>query len=281
MPDPSFQQPPQVPTMHAAVPNPSQPTYAPSRPRRHHGLPPPAELSQRIEEARTSSKLLLQVVQSSPASEVPSNELIKEFVERCQAASRSIQGYIHADNPAPDADTLLTLIETNDQLSTALSRHQRALLQARRVGVAGATVSPSPPVNLPPASDLRGSGGAIVEAPGDQSRSPPNNNPSPFSPPPGPPPRRQAQPPYDPFDDPQDASQQHADAMQAPLQPQSFGLPPPQNGAHYGSYGFSGYEPDGSSALNNNSRRLNSSNNPYSPPLASAEQARSAVQYRF
>jgi hypothetical protein len=35
-------------------------------------------------------------------------------------------------NPAPDEDTLLTLIETNDHLSIAMSKHQRALLQARR-----------------------------------------------------------------------------------------------------------------------------------------------------
>ncbi|CAO2652552.1 Nn.00g008350.m01.CDS01 [Neocucurbitaria sp. VM-36] len=105
-------------------------------------LPPPAELAGRIEEARTSAKLLLQLVQSTPPSELLGNELVKEFAERCTAAQRSVQGYISCDNPAPDDDTMLTLIETNEQLSLAASKHQRAVLQARRL--IGA--SPSPPV---------------------------------------------------------------------------------------------------------------------------------------
>jgi hypothetical protein len=105
-------------------------------------LPPPEELAGRIEEARTSAKLLLQLVQSTPANELLGNELVKEFAERCTAAQRSIHGYIACDNPAPDDDTMLTLIETNEQLSLAASKHQRAVLQARRL--IGA--SPSPPV---------------------------------------------------------------------------------------------------------------------------------------
>jgi hypothetical protein len=106
------------------------------------GLPPPAELVGRIEEARTSAKLLLQLVQSTPAHELLGNELVKEFAERCTAAQRSIQGYIACDSPAPDDDTMLTLIETNEQLSLAASKHQRAVLQARRLHGA----SPSPPI---------------------------------------------------------------------------------------------------------------------------------------
>ena len=73
-------------------------------------LPPPAELAGRIEEARTSAKLLLQLVQSTPANELLGNELVKEFAERCTTAQRSIHGYIACDNPAPDDDTMLTLI---------------------------------------------------------------------------------------------------------------------------------------------------------------------------
>jgi hypothetical protein len=113
-------------------------------------LPPPTELAGRIEEARTSAKLLLQFVQSTPANELLSNDLVKEFAERCTAAQRSIHGYIACDNPAPDDDTMLTLIETNEQLSLAASKHQRAVLQARRLMGA----SPSPPApngNVPPA----------------------------------------------------------------------------------------------------------------------------------
>lgn len=112
-----------------------------SRPER--GLPPPLELSGRIEEARTSAKLLLQLVQSTPPTELLSNELVKEFSERCVSAQRSIQGYINCDNPPPDDDTMLTLIETNEQLSLAASKHHRAVLQARRT--LGPT--PSPPIS--------------------------------------------------------------------------------------------------------------------------------------
>lgn len=111
-----------------------------------NGLPSPVELAGRIEEARTSAKLLLQLVQSTPSNELIGNELVKEFAERCTAAQRSVQGYIACDNPAPDDDTMLTLIETNEQLSLAASKHQRAVLQARRL--VGA--SPSPPVQQAP-----------------------------------------------------------------------------------------------------------------------------------
>lgn len=106
------------------------------------GLPPPVELAARIEEARTSAKLLLQLVQSTPANELLGNDLVKEFAERCTSAQRSVQAYINCDRPPPDDDTMLTLIETNEQLSLAASKHQRAVLQARRA--IGA--SPSPPV---------------------------------------------------------------------------------------------------------------------------------------
>jgi hypothetical protein len=113
------------------------------RSRSSKGLPPPIELAGRIEEARTSAKLLLQLVQSTPANELIGNELVKEFAERCTAAQRSVQGYIACDSPAPDDDTMLTLIETNEQLSLAASKHQRAVLQARRLH----GPSPSPPIS--------------------------------------------------------------------------------------------------------------------------------------
>ncbi|KAL9089819.1 MAG: hypothetical protein Q9165_005613 [Trypethelium subeluteriae] len=111
------------------------------------GLPPPVELAGRVEEAKTSAKLLQQLVQSTPADEILSNDLVKEFAERCQSAQRSIQGYINCDNPAPDHDTLQTLIETNEQLSLATSKHQRAVLSARRAGGASTPrgTSPYPP----------------------------------------------------------------------------------------------------------------------------------------
>ncbi|RLL97359.1 hypothetical protein CFD26_103151 [Aspergillus turcosus] len=95
-------------------------------------LPPPDELAARVTEAKTSAKLLLQFVQSTPPTEFNENELIKEFCTRCQTASRAIQNYIHSTNPAPDENTLQTLIETNDELSVALSKYQHAFLSARK-----------------------------------------------------------------------------------------------------------------------------------------------------
>lgn len=120
------------------------------------GLPPPVELAQRVEEARTSAKLLLQLVQSTPPNELIGNDLVKEFAERCTSAQRSVQGYIACDSPAPDDDTMLTLIETNEQLSLAASKHQRAVLQARRT--TGASPTPpaqqqQPPPTLPPVNN--------------------------------------------------------------------------------------------------------------------------------
>ena len=197
----------------------------PHRPR--NTLPPPAELAQRIEEARTSAKLLSQLVGTTPPTELLGNELIKEFVERCQSASRSVQQYIHADSPPPDEDTLLTLIETNDQLATAQSRYQRAMLEARkRTGVVTPTPSPNPP-----AMNNRGS---LFEAPSDYGASLP-------APPPGPPPGRQPlngnpQDAENPFGDHNESSNSGTANLQPPLQPHDYGLPPQGVvGPQYGS----------------------------------------------
>lgn len=233
-----------------------------ARNHRPRGLPSPHELAQRIEEARTSSKLLLQVVQSTPPNEVLTNELIKEFVERCQSASRSIQGYINSEDPRPDEDTLLTLIETNDQISTALSRYQRAMLQARRMnsvtstgsfqrnGIGGAQEMPGtspangispyapPPVSTPPVNGLFIPPSQHSNHQIQRKDLPPQ--PSHF----------QSQPPQsrendNPFDDPKN---------ETPQPPADFGLPPshiqnsdhrPLSGQydtrhqHSNSYGFS------------------------------------------
>lgn len=65
-------------------------------------------------------------------SEMLNNELIKEFAERCQGATRSLQGYMQSDNPVPDNETMESLIDTNEQLQTALNQHSRAMLNARK-----------------------------------------------------------------------------------------------------------------------------------------------------
>ena len=96
------------------------------------------ELASRLEEARTSATLLHQVVSSTPPTEVLQNDLIKEFADRCLSASRSIQGYMSASDPAPDNDTMESLIDTNEQLQASLSLHQRAMLNARKQTEIGA-----------------------------------------------------------------------------------------------------------------------------------------------
>ena len=188
--------------------------------RNHHnrGLPPPHELVGRIEEAKTSAKLLQQVVQSTAPNEFIGNDLIKEFVDRCQSASRSIQGYIHSDSPAPDEDTLLTLIETNDLLSVALSRHQRAMLQARKsLGNGGNSPLPSPPVGPPPTQTQPVTNGA--------PEPPPNPAPTPglFARRKQPSPQPQTQPQENPFSDHHATS--HDQSLSVPHNegPQSFG----------------------------------------------------------
>lgn len=95
-------------------------------------LPDAVELASRLEEARTSAKLLEQVVMNTPPGEMLQNELIREFADRCLSASRSLQGYMVSENPAPDNGTMETLIDTNEQLQTALNQHKRAILNARK-----------------------------------------------------------------------------------------------------------------------------------------------------
>ena len=120
---------------------------------RSRQLPTQVELASRIEEARNTAKILLQLIQSTPSEEVLSSDLIREFSERCQTAQRSMQGYIACDSPPPDDDTMLTLIETNEQLSLAASRYQRSVLSARRV------MGMSPP---PGTEGMQNDGGAIA-----------------------------------------------------------------------------------------------------------------------
>lgn len=79
------------------------------------------------------------------------NDLIKEFADRCTSASRSIQNYMSAEDPAPDNDTMESMIDTNEQLQAALSLHQRALLNAKKqLGVGTpASEDPSPVLAVP------------------------------------------------------------------------------------------------------------------------------------
>lgn len=111
--------------------------------RRPDLLPPPDELAGRIEEAKTTARLLVQTVQSTPQSELLANDLVREFAERARTAQRSMQKFMNCQNPAPDPDTMLTMIETSDQLNIAMSKHQRAVLGARKA-TGLSTPSPQP-----------------------------------------------------------------------------------------------------------------------------------------
>ncbi|CZR51393.1 uncharacterized protein PAC_01268 [Phialocephala subalpina] len=178
--------------------------------RNHHSrrLPAPHELSTRIEEAKTSASLLAQVVQSTPPSELLSNELVREFADRCQSASRSVQAYMIAENPGPDNDTMETLIETNEQLNKALNQHQRGVLNARKIlGLNGESGNTPPatggygappdrtdyvaPVGPPP-NRSSGYGNGVGPTPGSgfvpPQGPPPGRADSGFIPPAGPPP---------------------------------------------------------------------------------------------
>lgn len=72
------------------------------------------------------------MVQSTPQNELPANELVREFAERAREAHKSVQRYMACEDPAPDDATMMTLIETSEQLNIAMTKHQRALLQARK-----------------------------------------------------------------------------------------------------------------------------------------------------
>lgn len=130
---------------------PNQQNYF-SRSHNNNRLPDTVELASRLEEARTSAKLLEQVVMNTPPGETLDSDLIKEFADRCLSASRSIQGYMVSTDPAPDNDTMESLIDTNEQLQTALNQHQRAVLSARKQ--LGQNVSrEDTPVSSPPPTD--------------------------------------------------------------------------------------------------------------------------------
>ncbi|KAG8406339.1 hypothetical protein J3458_021178 [Metarhizium acridum] len=124
----------------------------------HHNnrLPDPVELSSRLEEARTSAKLLEQVVMNTSPGEMLQSELIKEFADRCLSASRSLQGYMVSENPAPDNETMESLIDTNEQLQTALNQHKRAVLNARKQLGLGNNSNENSPVVLSDNSDTEG-----------------------------------------------------------------------------------------------------------------------------
>ncbi|KAF2860171.1 hypothetical protein K470DRAFT_264649 [Piedraia hortae CBS 480.64] len=135
-------------------PSPPMPQGLPHQPR----LPPPEEMASRVEEARNTAAILTQLVESTPAHSLVLTPLPKEFSERCQRAQKDIQGFIGCENPRLDSNTLHTLIDTAEQLNSAESAYQRAMLAARRAKETQNALNPSTAtdsmgntsLNLPP-----------------------------------------------------------------------------------------------------------------------------------
>lgn len=155
---------------------------------------------------------------NTPPGEILDNELIKEFADRCSSASRSIQGYMTSENPTPDNDTMENLIDTNEQLQTALNQHKRAVLSARKqLGLNERSDSQSPSLTpqiqpqQQPESQPETNGNNHYFSNGSGSGSGKGKETHSYPPPPGPPPqngegssnRPYEEPAEDPFADPQ------------------------------------------------------------------------------
>jgi hypothetical protein len=199
-------------------------------------LPEPAELASRIEESRNTARILMQLVQSTPADELLSNELVREFGDRCQTASRSMQGYIDSVNPLPDHDTMQTLIETNEQLTMANTRYQRAMLAARRIQEPSPARPPRPQAATEPVAPASTDTSSNVYS----AFAPATNNADTvrvsrdfaYQPPAGPPPGQRAareesvspeETPVNPFSDPSDP--QHSGTTPF-IEPANYGWEP-------------------------------------------------------
>jgi hypothetical protein len=88
-----------------------------------------------------------------------------------------------AENPAPDNDTMETLINTNEQLAKAMSQHQRSILNARKVMGLGSGQTPPPG---PPPGRTESSFAPPPGPPPNSSNPPiPAQKPAPQIPPPG------------------------------------------------------------------------------------------------
>lgn len=153
-----------------------------SRPHSSHRLPSQAELASRVEEAKNTAKVFLQMIQSAPPAQIADDDLMKEFYSRCQSAQKGMQSYINCDNPSADDDTMQTLIEVNEQLSLSMSRYQRAKLQASRM----TTSQPSTPQPDPTANAGHRPSSNQVLPSQNTSSSPPQGFQAPTYPPPQP-----------------------------------------------------------------------------------------------
>jgi hypothetical protein len=82
------------------------------------------DLETRIQEAKTSAEILLQLMQSSAPEDLRTNELGKEFLDRCYKA-RKLMGFYHLAFPGDVAAHAIH--ETDIQLLTAIETYEHAL----------------------------------------------------------------------------------------------------------------------------------------------------------
>merc|ERR1712230_214561 len=68
--------------------------------RRRETLPPPEELVSRIEEAKTTARLLVQTVQSTPQSELLANDLVSEFADRAKKCAEEHSEFHELPEPS-------------------------------------------------------------------------------------------------------------------------------------------------------------------------------------
>ncbi|KAL5604402.1 hypothetical protein BROUX41_002374 [Berkeleyomyces rouxiae] len=165
----------------AAQPSPTRRDYF-AREHSSRQLPNPVELASRLEEARTSAKLLHQCVSNASQAELLDSDLVAEFTARCVSASKSVQNYIAAEDPSPDDATMENLLATNEMLQKALDSRERAIANARE---ARDTRAPSPlpaPVAAPVAAPVPSHESAFGSSPESPFIPPTTDAPTPLAP---------------------------------------------------------------------------------------------------
>lgn len=141
-------------------------------------MPPADVLASILSEANGSAEILNQTLHTTPLQEFTKSELLPEFAYRCQQLSKELQQYMDAPQ-LPDEDTMLTMIDTNDKLTAALSRYRRDLIAARKAAEENHNQDGGAALNLLDQDDH--TGGVSLSPPaaeGTSSPSPPPRGPN-------------------------------------------------------------------------------------------------------
>lgn len=148
----------------------THPSQASRSSNRSRTLPPADVLASILSEANGSAEILDQTLQTTPLLEFTKSELLPEFANRCQQLSGELQQYMNVPQ-LPDEDTMLTMVDTNDKLSAALSRYRRDLIAARKAVEDHDNQNGTH--NLLDAEDHYGGGASISQPPVENASSPP------------------------------------------------------------------------------------------------------------